>query len=91
VQKGNTDKVMNQEKFLYGGILCEFELGKTVFIKAREYGVTVVESHHGWCVSVEAYCTGHDVFILCVPCIFHFLMGICFTMNVSNISSFACI
>lgn len=50
------------EKYLYGSILYEFKLGKIAFIKAREYEVIVVESHHVWSVSMKEYCTGHDFF-----------------------------
>lgn len=86
MQKGDIVKVMNWKKYLYDSVLYEFKLGKIAFIKAREYEVIVVETHHGESISMKEYCTGHNVFILCVSCILHFLMGICFTVNVSNIS-----
>lgn len=34
---------------------------------------------------MKEYCNIYDAFILLVLCIFHFLMGISLTMNVSNI------
>lgn len=46
MQKDDTVEVMNQKKYLYGSTLYEFKLGKIAFMKAREYKVVFVESHH---------------------------------------------